>query len=138
MVAAVHVLAIFNEAILKQMTQGFRVHTGPLITHPHAQHAATFPFHGEIHVQADLTPLTEFDGVAEQIIEHLHQTFAIAADALGQHAVNHAGEFQPGGLGHGAKGFQRLLDRRTEIEIIRIEGNATGKDAGIIQHVINQ
>jgi len=105
--------------------------TGPLL--PCLKHAALAL---ALHLQADLAGFGEFDGIAEQVEEHLLEPVGVTSQGHRQITLEINGELQPLFPGVGGQQEYGTFHRFRQIEGHRIHRQLAGFDLGKVQHVV--
>ena len=126
---------------LREGLEQARLHLGrntdAAVGDPPRQHYR-LAFDGGVELDPDKAAGGEFDGVRNQVVEHLAE-----AVTVGKNAVGHAGrdqQHQIHALGLGALGKQQgdVLDRLAGREVERVELQFAGLDLGHVEHVVDE
>src|SRR5690606_31522648 len=131
-------LDVIQDCVIKKVPARLFIESRPLVRDLHAQHAHILVEHIEARLNPYFTGITELDRVADQVVDHLHDTFAIATQTARNVSINSAGQLQSLFLRDRAKGIQALLHGMAQVKIIFVEGNAAAEDTAVIEYVINQ
>ena len=109
----------------------------PGIAHFDAQKAAALVVR-QLDFDADAAFLGEFDGVADQIGQHLAEAHFVNADDARHIMADHGDDLDALGMGAGPQKLGDAIEQGADFDFVFIQGERTGFDLGEIQNVADQ